>query len=299
MAEVRANDLELEYESFGPANAPAVVQIMGVGAQLTRWSDRFAVGMAARGYRFIRFDNRDVGLSEKLPRLGRPVVADLIRRLRAGETVAPPYPLADMAADTVGLLAALGLERAHILGESMGGMIAQIVAAGHADRTASLISVMSTSGRPGLPEATPAAREALFRRPEDPDDAEQVIANATRARMVLAGPAFDPGADYQRSEAAAAYRRAYYPDGFARQFAAVLTAGSRVALLGGIDRPSLVVHGRDDPLVRLAAGEDCARLIPGAELKVVDGMGHAVEPALAPILVDIVVAFLDRIERRN
>ncbi len=299
MPKVQANGLELEYESFGATNAPAVVQIMGVGAQLTRWSERFAEGVAARGYRFIRFDNRDIGLSEKLPRLGRPDVGDLIRRLRAGETVAPPYGLHDMAADTVGLLDALGLERAHILGESMGGMIAQIVAATHSDRTASLISVMSTSGRPGLPEATPAALDALFRRAEDPDDAEQVIANATCLHMVLAGPAFNPGADYHRSEAAAAYRRAYCPEGVARHFAAVLTAGSRVALLGAIDRPSLVVHGRDDPLVRLAAGEDCARLIPGAELEVVDGMGHAVEPDLAPILVDIVADFLDRVEARN
>ncbi len=299
MPKARANGLELFYESLGPRDAPVVMQIMGIGSQLTRWADEFAEGLVARGYRLVRFDNRDIGLSEKLPHLGLPKVMEVFRKVQAGEPVEAGYTLHDMAADTIGLMDALGIERAHIMGESMGGMIAQVVVAEHGPRAKSLISVMSSSSRPGLPGATPEALAALLRRAEDPNDAEQVIANAAAARQVLAGPAFDPGPAYHLAQARAAYGRSYYPQGFPRHFAAIAATGGREELLRRIERPALVLHGGDDKLIPPACGEDTWALIAGAQWRLIEGMGHAVEPALAPLLADEIATFLDTVEGRT
>ncbi len=294
MPQIKANGLAFEYEEFGPPDGPAVIMIMGIGSQLIRWPVTFAEGMAAKGYRFIRFDNRDVGLSQKLPELGIPAVMELFQRRLAGEAVEAPYDLSDMAVDTVGLLSALGIEKAHVMGESMGGMIAQVTALNHPERVSSLISVMSTTGRPGLPQATPEASQVLFTRAEDPNDQDEVLRLAVRSRMVLAGPGFNPGEDYQREQAKMSLARSQYPEGFARQFAAILASGSREHLLPHLKLPALVIHGRDDPLVPLPCGEDTAACIPEAELKVIDGMGHAVEPDLVPILLDAIDGFIKR-----
>ncbi len=294
MPTLTANGIDLYYESFGAETAPVVLQIMGFGSQITRYPLNFAEGIAARGYRYLRFDNRDIGLSQKLSHLPTVNIAELMGKRMAGLPVEVPYGLDDMADDAAGLLAALDIHEAHIMGESMGGMIAQIFAARHPARASSLTSVMSSSGRPGLPQATAEVAAALFARPKDASDREEILDMATHTRMLLAGPAFNPGADYQRREAEASMRRSVHPDGRARHLAAVIAGGSREALLKELDLPALVLHGRDDTLLPLACGEDTAKLIPGAELKIVDGMSHAIEPDLAPILVEIVCDFFDR-----
>ncbi len=292
MAKVEANGLELEYEEFGLSDSPVVIHIMGFASQLIRWPDSFAEGMAAKGYRFIRFDNRDIGLSQKLPELGIPNIPELMQKVMAGQTIEAPYTLDDMADDIAGMMDSLGIEKAHIMGESMGGMIAQIFAFRHAARTISLTSVMSTSSRPHLPQATPEASAVLMTRPLDPYDRDEAIKIGTHARMVLAGPGFNPGEDYQRAEAEKSFERSIYPEGPVRQMAATMASREREELLKAIERPTLVLHGRDDPLIPLAGGEDTAFLIPGAELKVIDGMSHAVEPVLVPILLDAVDSFM-------
>jgi len=296
MPKASANGLELEYETFGPEDGPAVVHIMGFASQLTRWADEYFHGLADRGYRVIRFDNRDIGLSQKLPELGVPDIGALTARAMAGEAVEAPYTLDDMADDVAGLLDALAIDRAHIQGESMGGRIAQLVALRHPERVRSLVSVMSTSGRPDLPQAEPEVRAVLFTVPKDPTDAEEVITIGTEARKKLAGPGFDPGEAFHRAAAEAAYRRNYYLEGPARHMAAILATGGRQGELANIDAPTLVVHGRDDRLLPLPHGEDVAALVPDAELHVVDGMGHAVEPTLAPLLVEVIGDFYDRVE---
>jgi len=299
MPKASANGLELEYEAFGPADGPVVIHIMGFASQLTRWADEYFHGLAERGYRAIRFDNRDIGLSQKLPELGVPNVAELMGRAMAGQPVEAPYTLDDMADDVAGLMDALEIETAHVQGESMGGRIAQLTALRHPGRLRSLVSVMSTSGRPDLPQADPEARAVLFTVPKDPSDAEEVIAIGTNARKVLAGPGFDPGDAFHRAAAEAAWQRNYYLEGPARHMAAILATGGRQDELKTIDAPTLVVHGRDDRLLPLAHGEDVAALVPGAGLHVVDGMGHAVEPALAPLLVEVIGDFYDRVEGRS
>jgi pimeloyl-ACP methyl ester carboxylesterase len=294
LAKVQANDIELEYEDFGPKDGPVVIHIMGFASQLIRWPVSFAEGMASRGYRFIRFDNRDIGLSQKLPELGIPNISALTQQAIAGEKIEAPYTLYDMADDVVGLMDSLAIEKTHIMGESMGGMIAQIFAHRHAARCRSLISVMSTSSRPHLPLATPEAMAVLMNRPQNPHDREEAVHVGTHARMILAGPAYNPGEDYQRMEAEKSFDRSIYPEGPARQMAASMASRDREDLLKEINKPTLVIHGADDPLVLLAGGEDTAALIPGADLCVVPGMGHAVEPDLVPEILGIIEDFISR-----
>ena len=294
MPKARANGLELEYERFGADDAPAVILIMGIGQQLIRWPVSFADGLADAGYRFIRFDNRDIGLSEKLPHFGIPKVTEIFQRALAGLPVEAAYNLHDMACDVAGLMDALRIDAAHIMGESMGGMIAQVFAADYGARTKSLVSVMSTSSRRGLPTAAPEALEVLFKRAQNLDDLDEIIRLATKSRQVLAGPAFDPGEAYHRAQAERAYHRSTYPQGFARHFAAIAATGSREDLLQRIERPTLVVHGSNDLLFRPACGEDVAALVPGAEWRLIEGMGHAVEPDLVPLMLETVTDFFAR-----
>ena len=208
MTKVRANGLELEVIEQGPAEGPPLVHISGIFSQLVRWDASYFAAMAARGLRVIRYDNRDVGLSEKLDHLGQPDVMDLMAKLAAGEKVEAPYTLHDMADDCIGVLDALGVESAHIEGESMGGMIGQIVAAKYPERVRSLISAMSTSSRPHLPPASPEAQAVLFTRAKNPDDREEVLRNSTNSKMIIAGPKFNPGETYQRAKAEEHYQRA-------------------------------------------------------------------------------------------
>lgn len=281
MTQAAANGIAIEYECFGDVAAPPVLLIAGLGVQLTGWSAAFCTRLAGHGLRVIRFDNRDVGLSTHLSAAPVPPFMEVALALSRGAVPVVPYTLSDMADDAVGLLDALGIARAHVVGRSMGGMIAQIVASQHPGRTASLVSIMSSSGNPALPPATPEAMAMLTRTPPDPArDEEGYLDQAVQAAQVFAGRGFAFDAAAQRAQARAALRRAHDPAGFGRQLAAVVADGDRRARLRGIAAPTLVIHGDDDPLVRPEAGADTAANVPGAALLRVEGMGHEIPPAL-------------------
>ncbi|MEQ8517286.1 MAG: alpha/beta hydrolase [Chromatocurvus sp.] len=275
MAQAQANGITIEYESFGDDKAETIMLIMGLGTQLTGWPDAFCECLAGLGYRVIRFDNRDIGLSSHLeaePTPNIPLLAGL-RMLRFSPPVA--YTLDDMGEDAIGLMDALGIERAHLVGASMGGMIAQLVAARCPQRTLSLTSIMSTTGNRALPRADRHATRALLMKPDDPLNPESVIARNVRVRKAVQSPAYPKSDDELHDAAARAFHRGGYdPAGVARQLAAVIVSGDRRRLLQAITVPSLVMHGDADPLVKLECGLDTARHLPDSTLKVFAGMGH-------------------------
>jgi len=274
----------IEYESLGDPAHPAIVLIMGLGMQLIAWPDSFCNALVARDFYVIRFDNRDVGLSGRVPGRKRPNILLAMAAAALRLPVRTAYRLEDMAADTVGLMDRLGIQRAHIVGASMGGMIAQIVAARFPQRVLSLTSIMSTSGNRKLSRPSKAAGKALVARPADPDNPEVVIDHLVHVFGIIGSPAYPTPRDEARQRIGRAVRRAYDPPGVARQLVAVIAAGDRSEQLHAITAPTLVIHGADDPLVPLAAGRDTARLIRGARLMVVEGMGHDFPEALMPRL---------------
>lgn len=294
MPQIRANGIRLEYESFGSDTNPVVLLIMGLGAQLTRWPVLFCERLAARGYRVIRFDNRDIGLSTRLDGAPVPDLGMLVAARMAGLPMNVPYTLHDMAADTIGLLDALNIRQAHVVGASMGGMIAQLVAADYPQRTLSLTSIMSTTGNPALPPPTPAAAAVLMARAPNPADREAFVAHGLNTLRTIGSPGypFDEAAARERILNDAA--RAYHPAGFGRQIAAVTTSGDRREKNRSIKAPTVVVHGADDPLMPLAAGRDTAQSIENAELRVIPGMGHDFPPAL----YDTIIAAIDSAAQR-
>ena len=280
MAQVQANGITIEYEDYGSADASAVILVMGLGAQLVRWPIELVDDLVARGLRVIRFDNRDVGLSTKFDRAGTPNIVWTAMIQQFGRTPPVPYTLQDMAADTVGLMDALGIDSAHIVGASMGGMIAQLVAASWPGRTRSLTSIMSTTGRSDCSRPTMRATAVLLRHPRS-DDMEAIVAHGTLAANVVGGrfPMEDAFlAERIRSETL----RNRHPAGFVRQMAAIIADGDRSSRLARIAAPTLVIHGSDDPLVPLAGGRETARAIPGAQLLEIDGMGHTLPPQVLP-----------------
>lgn len=290
-----ANGIELEYDSVGAADAPAILLVMGLGTQMTRWPPSLVEGLVARGYRVIRFDNRDVGLSTRFDAAGAPDLPAVMAAMLTGGDVPVAYTLADMAADAVGLLDALGIDRAHIVGASMGGMIAQIVAARYPDRTLSLTSVMSSSGNPALPRASDAALALLAAPRPDPDDEAAIIERVVLGAETLGSPGYPIERAVRRAAAIEDYRRGYYPAGIARQTAAIVASGDRRALLATITAPSLVIHGDADPLVPVEAGRDTAAHIAGARMIELPGMGHDLPDALVPVVVDAI----DSVARRG
>lgn len=283
----RANGMELEYESFGNPADPTILLIMGLGAQLTLWPLPFVEALVERGFHVVRYDNRDVGLSTKLDQARPPRIGMLVlqRLLRLRPRV--PYTIGDMAADAAGLLDALGIEKAHIVGASMGGMIAQIFAATYPDRTLSLTSIMSTTGNPRLSRASREAMDVLVNRPKT-DDLEALVAHGIRASQVLAGPAFPVAPEVLEARVRETIQRSNYPDGFARQLAAIVADGDRRQRLKAIKAPTVVIHGSDDSLVPLDGGRDTAASIPGARLVEVRGMGHNVPVEVIPQIVDAI-----------
>ncbi len=290
----KANGIEIAYDEFGGRDAPAILLIMGLGMQLTGWREPFCERLANAGFRVLRYDNRDTGLSTKFPEGGEPNMAELFQRAMRGEPVEAPYTLADMGNDGVGLLDAVGIARAHIVGVSMGGMIAQIIAADHPDRTLSVVSIMSTSGRPSLPPGKPEAFMALMTAPAN-STRQTVIEQIMHSRRVIGSPGFPEEEAILRQQVEASYDRCYYPQGIARQTAAILNSGSRVERLERIRVPSLVIHGVDDPLIPVEAGKDTAATIPGAELQLVPGMGHGLESGLETRIADAIIAFCSRV----
>jgi pimeloyl-ACP methyl ester carboxylesterase len=288
MPTLNVNGMTLAYDTRGDRAMPAVLLIMGLGMQMTAWPDSFCDALADCGFHVIRFDNRDSGLSTKLNQHGAPNVPMAWLKYQLRLPVRSAYTLDDMASDAVGLLDCLGIPAAHMVGASMGGMIAQIIAARYPQRTLTLTSIMSTSGRRRLPGPTSRARRALFSRPRHPHDAESVISHLVQVFRVIGSPGYPTPEAELRAGIAASLRRANCPQGTARQLVAVAASGSRERLLKSIRVPSQVIHGTDDPLVPLASGRDTARLIPGAVLHEISGMGHDLPAALHGKLVNLI-----------
>jgi pimeloyl-ACP methyl ester carboxylesterase len=292
---IKANGLNLYYESHGSQSAEPILLIMGLGAQMTRWPKPFYEKLADAGHRVVLYDNRDVGLSEKLDAAGAPDMAAVIQALGQGATPPVAYTLAEMAADAAGLLDALGIERAHIVGASMGGMIAQLVAADYPDRTLSLTSIMSTTGNPELPRAKPEAIAVLNNRGPDPkEDMEGFLTHAVASSRVIGSPGYPEDEADARARALSDYQRSFYPAGFQRQYAGVMASPDRRAKLATIAAPTVVIHGDADPLVPVEGGRDTAANIPGAELKVIAGMGHNLPAALHDEIAGLILAVAGR-----
>jgi pimeloyl-ACP methyl ester carboxylesterase len=282
-AMAKANGIELCYDTFGDRDAPALVLIMGLAAQMIAWDEEFCAELAARGYWVVRFDNRDIGLSTKLAQHGTPDVMAMVGALMQGKTVAAPYTLRDMADDTVGLMNALGIKSAHVAGASMGGAIAQEIAIRHPARLRTLTSIMASTGEPGLSPPTPEAM-AILTSPA-PTEWNAYLERYRKTWAVLRGPGFPLDEARDAGRAAEIFARGLNPPGVARQLAAVLASGSRKDALASVKAPALVIHGDADRLIRLDGGQATARAIPGAKLLVIKGMGHALPISMWPEII--------------
>ena len=293
MPRAQSNQIELEYQAFGLPSNPPVLLVMGLGMQLLGWPEDFCQNLARAGYYVIRFDNRDVGLSTRLEQLGRPPLLLNMLRHSLGLRIPAPYTLDDMAADALGLLDALGIPRAHIVGASMGGMIAQLIVTHAPERALSLTSIMSTSSAPGLPGPTVAARACLTRRPPRraylPEQREVLVQFMLSNLRVLQSPGFPTPDEMAAERIRTSVGRALYPAGVLRQLLAVVSAPDRSGLLASITTPTLVIHGVDDPLIPIAAGRDTADKISGARFVAVHGMAHDLAPGVCARLEELLI----------
>ncbi|NVM92239.1 pimeloyl-ACP methyl ester carboxylesterase [Variovorax sp. SG517] len=287
---VTANGLQIEVDDTGGEGRPVILLIMGLGMQLVAWPTAFVHQLVDAGFRVVRHDNRDIGLSQGFDHAGvGNIVWETIRH-RLGLKVRSAYTLQDMALDSLGVLDALGIERAHIVGASMGGMIAQRIAASAPQRTASLVSVMSSSGARGLPGPRREVAAMLMRRPMGRDEAA-LVAHSIRLLRLIQSPAY-PQTDEELSERLVfSMRRSYHPAGLMRQMLAIGADDERPALLPRIQSPTLVLHGEADALVPIACGEDTARRIPGSKFVSVPGMGHDLPPQVCTILANHIAPF--------
>jgi pimeloyl-ACP methyl ester carboxylesterase len=292
VARAKANGIEIEYETAGDKGDPALLLIMGLGAQLTIWPDALCQGLAAKGFFVVRYDNRDVGLSTDFGSWGVPNIAEAIGKVMQGRKVDAPYLVKDMAADGTGLLDALGLDRAHMVGASMGGMIAQSLALEHPERVRSLVSIMSSTGNPELPPAKPEAMARLM-LPAPPERASY-IEHMLASQSVMSGSGFPFDVEAGRRLAGRLFDRAFYPAGAARQIAAVLSSGSRKDALTRLRVPTLVIHGMLDPLVQPSGGIATARAIPGAKLVMYNDMAHDLPPTRWSEIADEIAAIVAR-----
>ncbi|WP_432377893.1 alpha/beta fold hydrolase [Duganella sp. P38] len=295
MATAHANGITIAYETSGSPLDPPVLLIMGLGMQLIAWPQDLVDGLVEQGYYVIRYDNRDVGLSSKLHHHKKPNLLWAYLKSLVGWKQDAGYTLNDMADDALGLLDALGVGRAHVIGVSMGGMIAQIFAARFAGRILSLTSIMSSSGRRGLPGPTPAARAALMQAPPQPAHRAEVVERGVATFRVIGSPSFPTPERTLRASVERALERSVSPDGIARQLVAIVASGDRTPLLRRIRCPALVIHGAADPLVPVACGIDTAQAIPGARLHIIEGMGHD----LPAQLIERLLALLDQHLRGN
>jgi pimeloyl-ACP methyl ester carboxylesterase len=286
MPNVKANGIEICYETSGDRNKPAMILVMGLGGQLTMWPDEFCRQLADRGYFVIRYDNRDVGLSTKFEGMRVDLVMPSKPGQRASIAGKPPYTLSDTANDGFGLLDALNIGQAHIVGASLGGMIVQRMALEHPQRVLSMTSIMSTTGNPQVGLGKPEAMAALFI--PAPSEREANIEHSVKVGRLIGGPLFDE--KRTRQQAGERFDRSFYPAGVARQMAAALADGDRTTVLASIKCPALVIHGRADPLMGLSGGEATAKAIPGAKLVVLDQMGHDLPEPLWPELVSHITA---------
>jgi pimeloyl-ACP methyl ester carboxylesterase len=290
--QVKANGIDIEVEDTGAAGsqpgAPVILLIMGLGMQLVAWPAGFIQSLVDQGFRVVRFDNRDIGLSQHLDHLPVPNVLWQSLTFRLGLPLRPPYTLKEMAADALGVLDALGIAQAHVVGVSMGGMIAQRMALAAPRRVLSLCSVMSSSGARRQPGPTARTLRARLRRPKRADE-QALVDHYTRLFKVIGSPGFDFDEDALRESVLASTRRSFHPDGALRQMAAVAADSRRARELARIKVPTLVMHGKDDPLVPFACGADTARRIGGAQLVALHGMGHDLAPGVVARLLEVLV----------
>ncbi|MEO1062112.1 MAG: alpha/beta fold hydrolase [Actinomycetota bacterium] len=282
MPELVAQDLTLHYDTHGDAADPTVLLVMGLGAQMTLWDLGFVEELVGRGYHVVRFDNRDVGLSSKTDAPMPDIMAMLMAAFAGQEPSGAAYTLSDMAADAVAVLDHLGVDRAHIVGASMGGMIVQTMAIEHPDRVASLTSIMSTTGSPDVGQAEGDTLMQLMA--PVPDDRDAAIERNVKISQLIAGPLWDEVRS--RELAAFHYDRCFHPIGVAHQMAAIIASGNRTERLQGLDVPTVVIHGEVDPLVTISGGEATAAAIPGAELVRFADMGHDMPQKLWPEIAD-------------
>ncbi len=273
MPKTQANGIELHYEEHGNPADPAMLLIMGFGAQLTLWPDELVEALAEQGFRVIRYDNRDIGLSHKFDDVKAPGLIKMTLLSKIGLMPRVPYTLGDMAADGVGLLDALGIDKAHIVGASMGGMIAQHVAAKYPERCLSFTQIFSTTGNPKLPAARKEALQALVTRPKS-DEEDALVEHGIMLARTIGSPAYPSPEDRLRERTRTNVRRSFYPQGPTRHLSAIVADGDRRAMLRDIEVPTLVLHGEDDPLVPCEGGRDTADCIPDARLKTIPGWGH-------------------------
>jgi len=288
MPQVTSNGINIEYESFGSSSNPTILLIMGLGMQMIAWPEQFCRDLASRGFRVIRYDNRDTGFSTKFDGQKAPGVGSLMFRSMLRLPIRVPYTLRDMADDAAGLLDAIGVETAHVIGASMGGMIAQNFAVSYPRRVSSLTSIMSTSGHRSLPGADPLVTRHLFWARPSGNDREAVIAHNMRTIEMIGSPAYPVDEESRREMTSTSFDRCYFPSGFTRHVAAIVQDGDRRNRLRKIAAPTLVIHGREDPLVPLAGGIDTAKHIPGAKLEVIDGMGHNLPVELWLKIIDLI-----------
>lgn len=298
MPQIKANGLNFEYETFGESKDPAVLMIMGFSAQMTMWPVELCEGIASRGYHVIRFDNRDIGLSERVNSSVAVNVMEAIMKAASGQPIASPYQLNDMAADAAGILDAMEIEKAHIVGASMGGMIAQLVAVNHPHKARSLTSIMSTTGRRDLPPSKPEAM-AVLTQPA-PVEREARIEHTMKVwRIIGSQPVYAADDEELRRTATAIVDRVPYdPAGIARQLVGILASPPRNEMLKSVKLPALVIHGTDDPLVNPEGGKDTAASIPDARLKMIPGMGHDFTSKLVPVYLREISDFISEVDAR-
>jgi len=272
MPNVTANGIQIEYDTFGDSSFPVLLLIAGNGAQMIVWDAEFCELLAKTGLFVIRFDNRDAGLSTKFDEAGIPDMMVAVKAAMEGKTVESAYTLDDMADDSVGLLNALGIKKAHICGASMGGMIAQVISYRHPKYAMSLTSIMSTTGNPDLPYGKMDAIAAVVA--PAPEERKAYVEHFVNVWRRIWSPGFPFEEERVRTFMEKSYDRSYCPQGMARQNTAVIASGDRRPLLSSIKVPTLVIHGADDPLIPVEGGKDTARVIPGASLLIINGMGH-------------------------
>lgn len=283
----KVKDIDIVYDTFGDPTTPSILLIMGLGSQMIAWDEEYCAQLASHGYWVIRYDNRDSGLSTKFDSAGMVNILELVVAIQRGKVIEVPYTLRDMADDAVGLLDALEIETAHVVGVSMGGMIGQLLAIHYPSRVSTLTSIMSSTGEPDLPPPNQEAFQILLVPP--PTDRDEYIEETSKAWKYLNGSRYPFDEDRLRTRIGMGFDRGLYPDGTSRQLAAILTSAGRREALRSISIPALVIHGDADPLVPVECGIDTADTIPGAKRLIIEGMGHTLPVELWPKVIETVV----------
>ena len=288
--------VEIEYVTFGPDDGPPVLLVGGLGVQIPSWSEKLIQELAGRGFRVIAYDNRDCGLSTAFDDWGPADIGTAFKQARAKEPVSAPYKLEDMADDGAAVLDHLGIESAHIVGSSNGGAIAQIFAYRHREKTTTLVSVMATSGRRGLPRPSEKANEWLGKPKNPAGTRDGAMQDALAGAAILGSPGFPRNEEAIKAKAAALYDRSFNPAGASRHLlASIASADGRVEHLSSITAPTLVIHGKDDPLVPVAAGQDLADTVPGTDIMVIAGMAHDYPDAVCARIASAIAANAARV----